>query len=67
MSVAQTDNEVHYSKPQPASNKQRSVTQTAVWINDCKWCGGSHHRGQCLAYGKTCEQCGKANHFRRVC
>ena len=44
MAVAQTDNEVHYSKPQPASNKQRSVTQTGVWINDCKWCGGSHQR-----------------------
>ncbi len=64
---AQTDSEVHHSRPQFNSNKQRSDIPIADWINDCKWCGKSHHRGKCLAYGKTCEQCGKANHFKRVC
>ena len=35
----------------------------------CKYCGGKHvlKRGKCPAYGKTCEKCGKSNHFARVC
>ena len=35
----------------------------------CKYCGGKHEpiRTQCLAYGKSCHKCGKANHFHTVC
>ena len=35
----------------------------------CKYCGGQHERDRtrCPAYGKTCRQCGKPNHFHTVC
>jgi hypothetical protein len=33
----------------------------------CKNCGKSHASKQCPAYGKTCFNCGKNNHFSKVC
>ena len=27
-------------------------------INDCNYCGHSHDRGNCPAYGKICNRCG---------
>ena len=33
----------------------------------CRWCGGEHPQGQCPAFGKHCDNCGKRNHFARVC
>jgi hypothetical protein len=35
----------------------------------CKFCGFSHKFGMkdCPAYGKTCDYCKKANHFKSVC
>ena len=34
---------------------------------DCKFCGKSHDRGQCPAYGKVCNNCGHKNHFESKC
>ena len=31
-------------------------------INDCGYCGCSHDRGNCPAYGKICNRCGNKNH-----
>ena len=36
-------------------------------ITNCKFCGGSHKRGNCLAYGKGCYNCHKKNHFSKLC
>ena len=33
----------------------------------CGKCGKSHERGNCLAYGKTCNRCQGINHFKAVC
>ena len=33
----------------------------------CTKCGKSHERGNCLAYGKTCDKCKGINHFKAVC
>jgi len=35
----------------------------------CKYCSRKHEldRTRCPAYGKTCRQCGKVNHFHTVC
>ena len=33
----------------------------------CGKCGKSHERGNCLAYGKTCDRCKGINHFKAVC
>lgn len=34
---------------------------------DCKFCGRTHKRRQCPAYGKECSYCGKRNHFAARC
>lgn len=34
---------------------------------ECGYCGRSHAKGQCPAYGKECMECGKRNHFASVC
>ena len=33
----------------------------------CGKCGKSHERGNCPAYGKTCNKCKGINHFKAVC
>ena len=35
--------------------------------SDCKFCGKSHDRGECPAYGKTCNGCGGKNHLEAKC
>ena len=35
-------------------------------INKCKFCNGSHPRGKYPAYGKSCLNCNRKNHFK-VC
>ena len=51
----------NYKKPVQAKTQYHPST--------CKYCGGKHKvaRTKCPAYGKTCRQCGKANHFHTVC
>ena len=34
---------------------------------DCKFCGRSHDKGKCPAYGKVCNNCGRKNHFESKC
>ena len=36
-------------------------------MNVCQFCGYSHKRGRCPAYGKICNSCHKQNHFSKVC
>ena len=33
----------------------------------CKYCGKTHSKGNCPAYGKKCQKCGRDNHFKSVC
>ena len=33
----------------------------------CGKCGKSHERGNCPAYGKSCDKCKGINHFKAVC
>ena len=33
----------------------------------CGKCGKSHERGNCPAYGKTCDRCKGINHFKAFC
>ena len=37
------------------------------YYDDCKFCGKSHNRGKCPAYGKTYNKCGGKNHFEAKC
>ena len=33
----------------------------------CGKCGRSHNHGECPAWGQTCHQCGKKNHWSQMC
>ena len=35
--------------------------------SDCKFCGRSHNKGECPAFGKLCNACGGKNHFESKC
>ncbi|XP_048747335.2 uncharacterized protein K02A2.6-like [Ostrea edulis] len=36
-------------------------------IQNCKKCGKSHALKKCPAYGQTCHECGKPNHYAKMC
>ena len=52
-------------------DKSRNKSKFRGWSNsnirNCKYCGKSHNRGNCLAFGKKCQKCSKENHFKSVC
>ena len=57
--------EINAIKTKKAGNqRQRRVRETNRLY---RYCGGSHRRGACPAYGQTCEKCGRQNHFSQVC
>ena len=49
-----------------AIKKGKGKSHTKHYSN-CKFCGCSHDKGECPAFGKTCNKCGGKNHFRTVC
>ena len=49
------------------SDRNRSRNQGEKTKNLCRYCGYSHERGRCPAFGKTCNLCTKRNHFAKVC
>lgn len=53
------------SAPQAALKASENLQRITV---TCKFCGGSHKPDQqCPAWNRTCSNCGKKGHFRRVC
>ena len=48
----------------PSSNNRKT---DRPMIDNCRYCGQSHRRGSCPAYGQTCNKCKKLNHFSKVC
>ena len=52
---------------QKSSSKNTHKQKERHQISNCKFCGGSHTRGDCPAYGKKCRKCKKENHFAAVC
>ena len=49
-------------------NKSKSKSKgfkTQTDYTDCKFCGKSHDKGHCPAYGKVCNNCGRKNHLRQ--
>ena len=47
--------------------KAEKRKQRREHIKDCKFCGLSHDKGKCQAYGLTCAICLKRNHVARMC
>ena len=56
-------------KGAPSSNKQQTQKQTYSTKRKCYHCGRdqSHKLKECPAFGQTCNNCGKQNHFASVC
>ena len=50
-------------KFKPKDKRPQSRSQSG--IRDCKYSGSNHQHRQCPAYRKTCESCGKKNHFAK--
>ena len=50
-----------------SKGKNQGCSQSQSSIRNCKYCGKSHDRGSCPAFGKECSKCGKKNHFKAVC
>ena len=48
-------------------SKTRFQPNKSTLIKKCKLCGNSHNRGDCPAYGRTCHNCQKRNHFAKFC
>ena len=57
------------NKQKNAGKKSKSNDQKdrQTQINSCKFCGGSHLRGQCPAYNKRCTKCNKKGHYSSCC
>lgn len=49
------------------SGTQNSSGNTNDKIQNCRFCSFSHYRGNCPAYGQTCNKCKKRNHFASRC
>lgn len=49
--------------------REREDDQPAGKSKQCRYCGGHQHTNKksCPAYGKSCRDCGKPNHFAKVC
>ena len=65
-SMASGTNEEINSLKIKRTNNGRSRRERET-IRSCRYCGGSHRRGDCPAYGQTCKKCGRRNHFSQVC
>ncbi|UYV80232.1 K02A2.6-like, partial [Cordylochernes scorpioides] len=56
-----------WEKNRSRVEKAKAGPSIASTRNECKWCGQQHTYGNCPAYRKTCNACGKLNHFAAVC
>ena len=48
-------------------NETVRTVQAKGLIKDCQYCGNTHQRRKCPAYGKICKKCNRKNHFASVC
>ena len=48
-------------------SKSKGRGRSSSLIRNGKYCGKSHNKGNCPAFGKKCGKCGKENHFKAVC
>ena len=56
------DPDVNAIKPKRFFKKPAQPT-----TSNCKYCGNTHPRRKCPAFGTKCQLCGKYNHFAAVC
>ena len=68
----QQSNAVGYGRNKATDVQQkensRGLPKFRLRNNRCGLCGGNYpHQGTCPAQGKKCLNCGKMNHFTKVC
>ena len=56
-----------FTKSKPAYQKQSVQQSSSKTVRGCRYCGKTHGKGQCPAYGKICSSYNKRNHFASVC
>lgn len=62
--------DVHAAKSEEEVNRFREMRHKAKYEKiSCKFCGSTHERNKhkCPAWKEKCDNCGKLNHFAKVC
>ena len=74
LATEEQETPVHALRMDPQSRKRKPINSCGKLRNtpstaSYQYCGGNHStdRASCPAYGKTCNHCGKPNHFQAVC
>ena len=44
-----------------------ALSKSTRKISDCNFCGHTHGKGKCPAFGKECHRCSGKNHFGKMC
>ncbi|KAL7883911.1 hypothetical protein SRHO_G00015690 [Serrasalmus rhombeus] len=66
--LAKTEIAVHAVRTKEQHKKRQCKQNKDKMVDgNCKKCGGSHAPRTCPAYGKTCNNCGKRNHYAKCC
>ena len=61
-----TEEEVNALKQNKVMGNERQRKLRDTRRRNCKYCG-NHQRGACPAFGQRCDNCGRQNHFAKVC
>ena len=59
--------DAHTHATRKIHTKTTKKTSDKPFFSNCIFCGKSHYKGECPAYGKICKSCQKKNHFAEVC
>ena len=62
-----TPETTHYLKSKSKRGMTKQKSEKTALIRNCLFCGTSHNRGKCPAYGVTCTKCHKKNHLAEQC
>ena len=63
--TSMTYNAIYRGRDRSRKHKSRDCPNSV--IKSSKYCGKSRNRGNCPAFGKKCQKCGRDNHFKSVC
>ena len=67
VSQGDTVSTVNFNRKSRRPRGQVAETSNGVKKTTCGNCGRSHEADHCIARGKTCNECGKMNHFASMC
>ena len=62
--VQYTKHNKSYHKNNKAQNDKKSRRTN---VTNCQYCGRSHKKGRCPAFGKKCNKCKQIGHFGKMC